>query len=281
VIIDFHTHIFSPKVKESRQKYVERDPLFSLLYSNPRAALATAEDLISSMDQQSIDKSVILNVAWESSDLCHESNEYILESVTRYPQRLIGFGMVKLDQPDSALEEIEILAKNGIKGIGEIRPLEGWLRDPSLVQPVIQSIMLHQMVLLTHTSEPVGHSYDGKGNITPQSIYPLISAFPNLKLVCAHWGGGLPFYALMPEVKKSLGQVYFDSAASPYLYEPEIYALAAQMAGPDKILFGSDYPLLRPRRLLNEIQSQDLNEGLRLKILAKNALTLLGIKEDK
>jgi hypothetical protein len=192
---------------------------------------------------------------------------------------LIGFGMVKLDEPDSALSEIQILASNGIKGIGEIRPSAKWLNDPTIVQPVIRAIIDHQMILLTHSSEPVGHLYDGKGCITPQSLYPFISAFPNLKLVCAHWGGGLPFYALMPEVRKSLSQVYFDSAASPYLYKPAVYALAAKLAGPEKILFGSDYPLLRPDRLLKEIRASDLNEDLRSQILARNALDLLQIKQ--
>jgi uncharacterized protein len=243
--------------------------------------IATADDLIASMDRQSIDKSVILNIAWDSSDLCHESNAHILESVARYPGRLIGFGMVKLDEPESALREIEVLAESGARGIGEIRPPQNWLRNPSLIEPVVNAIIERQMILLTHASEPVGHLYDGKGDVTPESIYPFIQAFPKLKLVCAHWGGGLPFYALMPEVRKSLAQVYFDSAASPYLYQPEVYRLAAELAGQDKILFGSDYPLLPPSRLLKQIQSLHLGSEFESNVLFQNALNLLGIPEGK
>jgi uncharacterized protein len=129
---------------------------------------------------------------------------------------------------------------------------------------------------LTHSSEPIGHSYSGKGNITPEALFPLISGFPELKLVCAHWGGGLPFYALMPEVKISLNNVYFDTAASPFIYSSQIYHQVTQLVGPEKILFGSDYPLIAPKRLLTEIDSLNLAETIKTQILSKNAGVLLG-----
>ena len=97
--------------------------------------------------------------------------------------------------------------------------------------------------------------------------------------MCAHWGGGLPFYALMPEVKKALGQVYFDSAASPYLYSPQIYTEIAALVGDQQVLFGSDYPLLTPRRLLRDIDSLHLPESTRNQLLYANAASLLGISE--
>ena len=113
--------------------------------------------------------------------------------------------------------------------------------------------------MLTHASEPVGHQYSGKGEATPELLYTLITAFPELKLVCAHWGGGLPFYALMPEVKAALKNVYFDTAISPFLYTPQVYGQVAQLVGADKILFGSDYPLIPQRRFLKEINALDLS----------------------
>ena len=49
--------------------------------------------------------------------------------------------------------------------------------------------------------------------------------------MCAHWGGGLPFYALMPEVEDSLSNVYFDSAASPFLYDASVFPTVAGLVG--------------------------------------------------
>jgi uncharacterized protein len=277
MIIDFHTHIFSPQIVREREEYLKRDPLFSLLYSSPKAKLSTAEDLIRTMDEQGIDLSVVQNIAWSDPGLCRQTNDYIMESVSRYPARLSGFGMVVFDSTQTALKEIERCAQGGMRGIGELRLVSQLLANPASIQPVIQSIMEHDLILLIHSSEPLGHIYAGKGDITPQYLYSFISAFPGLKMVCAHWGGGLPFYTLMPEVKKALEHVYFDSAASPFLYNPEIYRYTASLAGEDKVLFGTDYPVLQPKRLLGEIETLGLPAELKQKILSGNARRLLGI----
>ena len=151
-------------------------------------------------------------------------------------------------------------------------------RDIELMKPFAEVMTRHNLILLTHASEPVGHQYPGKGSITPEILYPLITGFPELTLVCAHWGGGLPFYALMPEVKKEMSHVFFDTAASPFLYSSQVYNQAIQMVGADKILFGSDYPLLRANRLLKEISTLDLPEEIEHQILSGNAQRLLKVK---
>ena len=136
----------------------------------------------------------------------------------------------------------------------------------------------HKLIMLTHTSEPVGHIYPGKGSVTPDILYPFITSFPDLTIVCAHWGGGLPFYALMPEVKQAMSNVFFDTAASPYLYTSQIYNQVIQLVGADKILFGSDYPLIAQSRYLKEINSLDLPEAAKNLILSGNAQRLLDIE---
>ena len=280
MIIDFHTHIFSPRIKKSREKYADADPCFAILYAQKNAKLATADELIASMDETGIDISVITNIGWTTHEMCVETNDYILESIARYPDRLVGLATVQPQSGEAAIAEVERCAKGGIKGIGEIRPDTQLfdLTDETIMSPFIEVIRQHSLILLIHASEPVGHVYPGKGGITPDVLYPSITRFPDLTLVCAHWGGGLPFYALMPEVKKALENVYFDTAASPFLYRPEIYNHVIQLIGAEKILFGSDYPLLAPGRLINEIRSLDLPEETVSLILSGNAQRLLGIK---
>jgi predicted TIM-barrel fold metal-dependent hydrolase len=279
VIIDFHTHVVPPGIKERRDKYLGRDACFSSLYAEPKAKLITAEELVTSMDEYEIDKSVILNLGWTSHELCVETNDYILESIDRFPKRLIGFCAVQPLAGDEAIRELERCARNGAKGIGEMRPdVQGFdFKDNSITKPLIQAVIENDLIFLTHTSEPVGHQYFGKGKITPEIIYPLIVNFPDLKLVCAHWGGGLPFYALMPEVGKAFNNVYFDTAATPFLYRPQIFKHVADIAGPDKILFGTDYPLLSPKRVIDQLDSVKLSPKDRAKILGGNARKLLGI----
>jgi predicted TIM-barrel fold metal-dependent hydrolase len=279
MIIDFHTHVLSPGIKENRRRYVDSDPAFALIYADPKARMATAEELIDSMDRDGIDISVIVNYGWSTHELCVETNDYILEAVARYPKRLIGFCTVHEYNSEAALAEIERCVRGGIRGVGELRPD---IQSPDFTQkeamePLVEVLTKHRLILLTHASEPVGHVYPGKGSVTPDRLYTFITNFPDLPIVCAHWGGGLPFYTLMPEVREALENVYFDTAASPFLYRPEIYRQVCQLAGADRILFGSDYPLMPPSRLLKEINSIDLPGEARALILAGNARRLLGL----
>jgi predicted TIM-barrel fold metal-dependent hydrolase len=279
MIIDVHAHILPPQIKKDRGPYIDRDPCFAILYSDKKARIATAEDLIASMDANGVDISVAVNYGWTTHELCVETNDYILESVARYPDRLVGFCAVQPNSYDAALAELERCAGAGARGVGELRP-DLQLFDPgdeSFMAPFAELMTVRNLVLMLHASEPVGHLYPGKGTVTPELLYPLFTAFPELTVICAHWGGGLPFYTLMPEVKKALANVYFDSAASPFLYTPEVYLRVAELAGADKILFGTDYPLLEPGRLLKEIEAADMPVETCEQLLAGNARRLLGL----
>ena len=277
MIIDFHTHIFSPWVRERRDEYIKRDPCFSLLYSQQKAKLATAEELIASMDETGVDLSVVLNIGWASHELCVETNDYILNSISRYSGRLIGFCSVQPKAGDAAIVELERCAKAGAEGIGEMRSdvQDFDLTDKVMMKPLTDVAVEHNLIFLTHSSEPVGHQYIGKGSITPDVLYSFILNFPDLKLVCAHWGGGLPFYALMPEVAKALSNVFFDTAATVFLYQPQIFEEVSNIVGSDKILFGTDYPLVPQNRIMAQIQSLGLAEEVKAKILEGNAQKLL------
>ncbi|MBN1862448.1 MAG: amidohydrolase, partial [Dehalococcoidales bacterium] len=88
MIIDCHTHVFSPRIKKNRKQYVQADPCFALLYEPKSARLATADELVADMDKEDIDMAVIANIGWTTHELCVETNDYILESIARYPDRL-------------------------------------------------------------------------------------------------------------------------------------------------------------------------------------------------
>jgi predicted TIM-barrel fold metal-dependent hydrolase len=273
--------MFPPWLRERRDEYIKLDPGFSLLYSQPEAKMATAEELLASMDEAGIDSSVVLNVGWVNHELCVKTNDYILDSVSRYPTRLVGFCAIQPRAGDAAIAELERCAKAGARGIGELRSdVQGFnLADKTTMKPLVDAALKHNLIFLTHSSEPVGHEYSGKGGITPDILYSFITGFPSLKLVCAHWGGGLPFYALMPEVAKALTNVFFDTAATVFLYKPEIFGHMRQIIGSDKILFGSDYPLMHQNRVLAQIQSSKLPEEDKARILGVNAQKLLCLDE--
>jgi predicted TIM-barrel fold metal-dependent hydrolase len=279
MIIDFHAHVLPPRIKEDRSRYVERDAAFAQIYSDAKAKIATVEDLIHSMNRDGVDISVIVNYSWSTHELCVETNDYILESISRYPKRLIGFCAVNSYIDDSSLLEIERCVRAGVKGVGELRPDTQALdyTRKNIVKPFTDLLRKYKLITLTHASEPVGHLYAGKGAATPELLYRFIANFTGLPVVCAHWGGGLPFYTLMPEVRDALEDVYFDTAISPFLYRPEIYLQISRLIGADRILFGSDFPVITQGRILKEINEAGLPDEAKNEILAENARRLLGL----
>lgn len=278
MIIDAHTHIFPPGFIHNRGALLA-EPCFRELYCNPVAEMATAEELVHSMDQAGIDISVAAAIGWASQQQCRQHNDYLMEAVARYPKRIIGLGMVQPLQTSQAVAEISRIAKGGLKGIGEFRPHEQGvdLMDSEVMQPVMRALYERDMLLMLHSSEPAGHAYPGKGGLTPAVLLPFIEHYPQNKFILAHWGGGVPFYELQPEIKKACRNVYYDTAVTPYLYENRIYTAAIQLAGETKILFGSDYPLLSQWRALKHLGEAGLSADIREQVLAKNACRLFGI----
>lgn len=273
MIIDVHCHIFSPVIKENREHYCSTDACFNLLYSHPKAKLCSVEDLIRSMDENEIEVSAILNIGWVKHDNCLRNNDYILESISRYPGRLIGFCAIQPVEREKALEELQRCFKAGIKGVGELRPdLQGYdINDDQLLSPIIEIIDRNNACLSLHASEPVGHIYNGKGDMVPGILYEFIRKHQRTNIILAHFGGGLPFYELMPEVKSILTNTYYDTAAAPFLYHPDIYIALKNICGEGKILFGSDWPLLEQSRVVKHITSAGLSKEYSDKIFANNA----------
>ena len=225
---------------------------------------------------------VAMGIGWSDRGLAREANDYIIEVCRRHSEKLVGFCSVNPAWGKAAALEAERCAQAGLKGIGELHPdTQGFdLGDRDTMMPLAQVAGEHGLIVLTHSSEPVGHMYPGKGKTTPDILWHFIQNFPDLTIVCAHWGGGLPFYALMPEVAQALENTYFDSAASPFLYRPQIFATAASLLGSSRILLGSDYPLLSQDRLIKQVRECGLPSSDQDAILGGNASRLLGLSPE-
>lgn len=279
MIIDCHTHIFPDEMRRDRETFCERDEGFSSIYKNSKTRMIGIEELIASMDESGVERSVICGFPWSRADLCSFHNQYLMESISRYPDRLIAFVSVLFSNPDWSGGELERWLKSGAKGVGEIAFYrhEMTSQDINLMKPFLSLMEEHGIPLLLHTNETLGHSYPGKGLTPLDRFYEFIHSFPNLIIILAHWGGGLPFYELMPEVAKTMANVYYDTAASPFLYSKKIYAVVSEIVGAEKILFGTDFPLIRPQKYFQELEESGLSDESREKILGRNASRLFGL----
>ncbi len=279
MIIDIHTHAFPKTIREERQRFFDNEPAFKLLYESPKSLLVGADDTIAMMDAQDVDKSVIFGFPWRSADTFKRNNDYILEAVARYPDRLVGFCCLDPLHPEAEAEVARCL-QAGAAGVGELAFYTSGIDSRCLggLDPIMALARAHNCPVMIHTNEPVGHQYPGKTPNTLIQIYTLIQRFSRNRIILAHWGGGIFFYALLKkEVRETLANVWFDTAASPYLYQPRIYDLALEMAGEDKILMGTDFPLLNPQRYFKEMARAGLSESRQKAVCGTNAAKLLGL----
>ncbi|MCP4683138.1 MAG: amidohydrolase [Desulfobacterales bacterium] len=279
MIIDFHTHVFPPFFRDKKQDLFSHEPAFKTLYNSPGAKLVGAGELIRDMDKEEIHGSVIFGFPWEDAELYKRHNDYIMESVHGNAGRLTGFCCFSPLSPEGP-KEVERCLQMGLSGVGELAVYGSGLssRVTGAVKEVMALCLQFDVPLLLHTNEPIGHQYAGKAPITLRQIYDFLKAYPLNKIVLAHWGGGLFFYGLMKkEVKDVLKNVWFDTAASPYLYTPDIYRIAGEIIGFEKILLGSDYPILKPKRYFKEMNAIGLSKEVIEQIAGGNATQLLNL----
>jgi hypothetical protein len=191
----------------------------------------------------------------------------------------------------AALTELARCVAAGMRGVGELGPYgQGYRLDDPDFLAVIEACIDYDLPVNLHTNEEVGRYYAGKATTPLRHIYRLAERYPDLKLILAHWGGGLLFNELMPSAEKTLRNVWYDTAASPLLF-PTDRVFRAALAAVDhrKLLYASDYPLrLYPRTqpepdfrpFLAEIDALGLTEGIRADILGGNAARLLGTRAE-
>ena len=279
--IDFHVHITPPEIIANWKKYAEKEPYFSLLSNSKRNKFAAAEDVVAALEKKEtivFDRAVVFGFGFRDMGLCRYVNDYVIEKVREYPEKLVGF-ISAAPCGVEASREIERCYCAGLKGVGEIFPSgQGFDLENEKETGVITGACKELGIpLLIHANEPVGHCYPGKTDVTLRQLETFVTNNPSLNIVFAHWGGGLLFYETMGEIKEKFRNVYYDTAATPFLYDSRIYSAAKALGLCEKILFGSDFPLLPHLRYLAGFEESGLSFEEKSLILGGNAQKLLGL----
>jgi len=236
-------------------------------------------EMVECMDEQGVDMSLVFGFPWKNIETAKMHNDYIAAAVAEFPKRLRGLCCLNPCSAE-AVFEVERCLANGLCGVGELAFYQSGIECVIVdsMAPVMELCREKNVGVLIHTNEPVGHIYPGKTSNTLLQIYDFIKRYQENKIILAHWGGGIFFYNLMKkEVKTVLRNVYYDTAASPFLYDPGIYRMAIETTGVEKILLGTDYPLIKPERYFKELESAGLSKSEVDKICGENARTLLNI----
>jgi predicted TIM-barrel fold metal-dependent hydrolase len=238
------------------------------------------------MDRAGIEKCVLLGWYWENQETCDLQNGWFSNLIKAYPERLLAFATVQPKAKQAALDSLERSLDAGFCGIGELFPqVQGFAYDDPYFVRVLQIAVGRGLPVNLHVTDPLVPSTAVSRPTPLENFVQLAKDFPAAKLILAHWGGGLPFYELNPRLQEILRNVSYDCAASPLLYDKRVFRRVIDLVGIDRVLYGSDYPLLLyPREQSAPEFKRFLNDavaGLTIeeqeKMLGKNLLRLVNV----
>jgi predicted TIM-barrel fold metal-dependent hydrolase len=242
---------------------------------------ADVDKLIGDMDGAGVEASVMLGWYWERQETCDLQNGWYAEWIRRHPTRLRAFAAVQPAGGQRSVDALERALDTGLCGIGELLPpgsgpflADRWWRR-------VFEIAAERAVPVTlHASDP--EAGPAAGPPTPLGDFLALAAeHPGVNFILAHWGGGLAFREPPGPIP---GNLHFDTAASPLLYDRGVFRSAVDQVGGDRIIYGSDYPLiLYPRetrhpgfrRFLDEIAGAGLTPAEREAMFSSNIRRLL------
>ncbi len=278
-VIDAHTHAFPAEVIARRAATAAAEPWFAALYGNGRAVLASADDVLRSMDGAGVARSVVCGFPWRDLGRCRAHNDDLAAAAMASGGRLAWLATVPPAAGPAAAAEADRAFALGAAGVGELNgDAQGFdLCRRGDLADLAECCVAAGRPVLVHASESVGHGYPGKGTATPEKLLAFVAAFPALRVVFAHWGGGLPFYELMPEVRLACVNVAYDTGASTYLYRPAVFRTVVDLVGADRVLWGSDYPVLRQDRFLRRTLAAGLTEPELEAVLGGSARRVYGL----
>ena len=272
-VVDAHVHVMPERVRRDIARVAAADPWFAACHAGERR-LAGEDDLLEHLDSAGIDRAVVFTWPFADPRLCAEANDFAAQLMHRHPGRVVGCAVVQPADPGAAAE-LRRCARLGLRGVGELNAdAQGFALDGDALSTLAAVSAQLDLPWTLHCSEPVGHAYPGKGTATPDRLVRLLERARGLRLVAAHLGGGLPFYAHMPEVAELCATLWFDTAALPHLYRPSALRDAVSLIGAGRIVLGTDFPLLGMERYRRFLDGAGLTDAERDLILGGSAAAI-------
>ncbi len=294
-IIDAHVHLYPKEASADPAAWAERmgEPLWGALVTpqpgrRVQQGWADCERLLRDMDAAGVERAVLLGWYWQRHETCVWHNRYYAACVRSHPDRISAFATVQASAGEAeAITEMNRARDDGLIGLGELCP---WSGGGSPLDEAWQAVFAHAVALNwpvnLHVTDPASRLFPGRVVTPLADIVALARQQAGLRLILAHWGGGLLFHELNAHARQALRHCVYDTAATPLLYDPAIYRAAVQAVGGNRILFGSDYPLMvfpkdqrEPEftRVLAQVREAGLDEAATAAVLGGNARQVLGL----
>ncbi len=217
-----------------------------------------------------------------SGDDPSPSNEEIADLAAQHADVVIPFASLDPGRGMGAVKAARRLVEDhGVKGFKFHPSVQAFFMNDRRAYPLYEVIEEYQLPALFHSGHTgVGAMTPGGGGIrlkysNPMDLDDVAVDFPDLPIIIAH--PSFPWQDEALSVARHKPNVYIDlSGWSPKYFDPKLVQHANSMLQ-DKVLFGSDFPLIKPDRWISDFDQLDIKESVRPKILKDNAVRLLGL----
>jgi uncharacterized protein len=212
-------------------------------------------------------------------------NEEVAKAAADNPDVMIPFASIDPARGMAGVRQVaRLVTEFGVRGFKFHPSMQAFYPNDRAVYPLYAAIEELNVPVVFHTGQTgIGAGTAGGGGIRLKYSNPLFVDdvavdFPGLSIVLAHPSFPWQDEALAVATHKPL--VYIDlSGWSPKYFPPQLVQYANTLLQ-DKVLFGSDYPLLTPDRWLADFDALPIKPHVRPKILKGNAARLLGLAAD-
>lgn len=319
--IDIQSHILSPDFLEFLEKrkepphVIKKDGARMLIVNGwVRPVLPKMIDLgvkLADMDRMGISMAALSMsdpgpelFGPEAAMVARMNNEHLSSLAEAHPKRFFGLASLPYGSKDEMLKEMDhALSRPGIKGILLFSNINGKFPDEEPMRSLFAEAERRGTPVVLHPARPVtyellkdydmaaslGMMFDTSIALCRMILTGVLEEHPNLKLVCPHVGGVLPYligrldYQVLAlkrggdRIKRapheSLKRVWFDTVTGIGLG----IQYAKDFAGVEKLMFGSDHPWIDPQYNIDALDSVALTEAERQRIYSGNAREFFGL----
>lgn len=209
-------------------------------------------------------------------------NEEVAEAALANPDVIIPFASVDPHKGRFGARQVRrLVTEFGVRGFKFHPNVQDFAPNDRLAYPVYEAIAELGAIAVFHTGQTgIGAGARGGGGIrlkysNPMLVDDVAVDFPGMPIILAH--PSFPWQDEALAVATHKPDVYIDlSGWSPKYFPPQLVQYANSLLQ-DKVLFGSDYPLLTPDRWLADFEKLPVKDVVRPKILKGNAARLLGL----
>ncbi|MFE0101918.1 amidohydrolase family protein [Streptomyces sp. NPDC059009] len=210
-------------------------------------------------------------------------NEEVAEAAAAHPDVLIPFASIDPFRGRAGVKQARRLVEEyGVRGFKFHPSIQGFFpNDRAVAYQLYEVIEETGAIALFHTGQTgIGAGVPGGGGIrlkysNPLHVDDVAADFPHLRIILAH--PSFPWQDEALAVATHKPGVHIDlSGWSPKYFPPQLVQYANTLLK-DKVLFGSDYPVLTPDRWLADFEKLQIKDEVRPKILKENAARLLGL----